>query len=271
VINVDQPRNRAFRFLAGTIPAARPATVPTLSCYADTARRPRRDPFLARVINPVTLTAAIGIAALGTYVSSTAVQQELSTAIGVLSEGDGHAIGDYFRSFGSWGPVVSLGLMLLQAILAPIPGSLIGLANGLAYGVFWGGLLTLSGQTLAAVVCFTLARHLGRSRIESLMGGATEGAGSGWLARWGAPGIVITRLVPGLSFDLISYAAGLTPMGFGRFLIATVIGSAPHAFLAAYLVQRSPMLGWAFIGIGLVAMGGIASYAFVRNRRTRRG
>lgn len=270
MINVDQPRIWAFRAIGGALPVARPTAVMTLSQYADAAGHRRRlESIITWGTHPLTLAAGIGLAALGVYVSSGTVQQELSVALSVLRDGDGHAIGDYFRSFGVWGPVVSVALMLLQAILAPIPGSLIGLANGLAYGVFWGGMLTLSGQTLAAVVCFMLARHLGRSRIESLMGAQADGAGSGWLARWGAAGIVATRLVPGLSFDVVSYAAGLTRIGVGRFLIATVIGSAPHAFLAAYLVQRSPMLGWAFIGIGAVAMGGIALYALLRQRARR--
>ena len=50
------------------------------------------------------------------------------------------------------------------------------------------------------------------------------------------------------------------------FRSAPVIGAAPQAFLAAYLVQRSPMLGWVFIGIGLAAMAGMAIYAFMRRR-----
>ena len=268
MINVDQPRNRTYRANAASLPVYRPAAV-TLNRHEVTgAARHRLDSILAWGTNPLVMAGTVGLAALTLYFASGTVQQELGTAISVLSGGDGHAIGEYFRSFGIWGPLVSLGLMILQAILAPIPGSLIGLANGLAYGIFWGGMLTLSGQTLAAIVCFAMARYLGRSRIESMMGSA-NGAGSGWLSRWGAAGIVATRLVPGVSFDLISFAAGLTRMSFHRFLIATVIGAAPQAFLAAYLVQRSPMLGWAFIGIGLVAMAGMAVYAFVRKRRSR--
>ncbi len=267
MINVDQPRNRAIRAIAGSLPFARPTT-PTLSQYAErVTARSRLDALLAWGANPLVMMATLGLAALTVYFSSGVVQHEVSTAVSVLSHGDGRAIGDYFRSFGIWGPIVSLTLMLLQAVVAPIPGSLIGLANGLAYGVFWGGMLTLGGQALAAVVCFTLARQLGRSRIESMMGSAADGAGSGWLDRWGAAGIVATRLVPGLSFDLISFAAGLTRISFPRFLIATVIGSAPHAFLAAWLVQRSPMLGWAFVSVGFVAMSGVALYALIKRRR----
>jgi len=267
VINVDQPRNRTVRAIAGSLPFGRTSTTITLGQYAERATAPSRfETLLSWGANPLVMMATLGLATLTVYLSSGTVQHEVSTAITVLSDGDGNAIGDYFRSFGIWGPLVSLALMLLQAVVAPIPGSLIGLANGLAYGVFWGGLLTLGGQTLAAIVCFTLARQLGRARVESMMGAPADGVGSGWLARWGATGIVATRLVPGLSFDLISYAAGLTRISFPRFVLATVIGSAPHAFLAAYLVQRSPMLGWAFFGVGLVAMGGVAVYAFLRKR-----
>jgi uncharacterized membrane protein YdjX (TVP38/TMEM64 family) len=268
VINVDQPRTRNYPATAASLPVYRPADATITQREVTSVARRRLDSALAWGSNPLVLAGTVALAALTIYFSSGTVQHEAGTAMAVLSHGDGHAIGDYFRSFGIWGPLISLGLMVLQAILAPIPGSLIGLANGLAYGVFWGGVLTLTGQTLAAIVCFTLARQFGRSRLESVIGGQANGVGSGWLSRWGAAGIVATRLVPGVSFDLISYAAGLTRMSFSRFLIATIAGSAPQAFLAAWLVQRSPMLGWAFIGVGLVAMGGMAVYALVQRRRT---
>lgn len=252
MITVDQPLGRITGANAGSLTAARISGAS----------------LLTRLLNPLTLAAIATVAAGAAWFGFPTVQHEVRFAIGILGDGDGNAIGNYFRSLGMWGPVISLSLMLLQAILAPIPGSLIGLANGLAYGIFWGGLLTLSGQTLAAIVCFMLARSLGRARIESMIG-ATEGAGSGWLARWGAAGIVATRLAPGLSFDLISYAAGLTRMPAARFLVATVVGSAPQAFFAAWLVQRSPLLGWAFAGIGLVVMAGLAIFALARRRSAR--
>ncbi|CAN5477753.1 hypothetical protein BH09CHL1_BH09CHL1_10400 [soil metagenome] len=200
------------------------------------------------------------------YFSSTTIQHEVSTAASVLGSGDGDRIRDYLRGLGFWGPVVSLGLMVLQAVVAPIPGTVIALANGLAYGTLWGGMLTLSGQTLAAIVCFELARRLGRSRVEAMTKSNADDLNKGLLARWGALGIFAARLFPGLSFDVISYAAGLTRISLTRFTLATIAGAAPQAFLASYLVQQSPLLGWAFAGFSVVSMGALALMAIVRRR-----
>lgn len=43
--------------------------------------------------------------------------------------------------------------------------------------------------------------------------------------------VFASRLVPFISFDAVSYAAGLTPLAFWRFLIATLAGVLPTAYL----------------------------------------
>ena len=51
---------------------------------------------------------------------------------------------------------------------------------------------------------------------------------------WLMAAVFLTRLAPFLSFDAISYAAGLTPLAFWRFAIATLLGVTPISFLLAY-------------------------------------
>lgn len=43
--------------------------------------------------------------------------------------------------------------------------------------------------------------------------------------------IFASRLVPFISFDAVSYAAGLTPLAFWRFVVATLAGVIPTAYL----------------------------------------
>ena len=43
--------------------------------------------------------------------------------------------------------------------------------------------------------------------------------------------IFASRLVPFISFDAVSYAAGLTPIAFWRFVVATLAGVIPTAYL----------------------------------------
>lgn len=208
------------------------------------------------------LSAAIAIA----YFFIPGVQAETGRALAVLSSGDGRAVGDYILGFGVWAPIASLFLMVLQAVAAPVPAIFVAFANGLAFGVVGGGLLTIAGQTLAAALCFGISRALGRGPVEALAGRFGLEAADNWFSRWGARGVLLTRLVPGVSFDVISYGAGLTSIKFGPFLLATAIGVAPQAFLYAYLIREAPQSAWIFYAISWLVIGVIGSAAFLRRK-----
>jgi uncharacterized membrane protein YdjX (TVP38/TMEM64 family) len=46
--------------------------------------------------------------------------------------------------------------------------------------------------------------------------------------------VFASRLMPFISFDIVSYAAGLTSLSFWRFAIATMAGIIPASFLLAH-------------------------------------
>jgi uncharacterized membrane protein YdjX (TVP38/TMEM64 family) len=192
-----------------------------------------------RVVQPaivITLAIAAGLA----YWLSGGFRSEVHAATSALGTGDPEAVREYMRSYGIWAPIASLMLMILQALAAPVPGFLIVFANGLAYGVLWGGLLSLGGQLLAAVLCFWIARSLGRAPVEALLGKFGLGSADKWFKKWGTKGILVSRMLPGVGFDAVSYAAGLTPIGFGAFLLATTAGAAPQTFVYSYLGEAAP-------------------------------
>lgn len=64
-----------------------------------------------------------------------------------------------------------------------------------------------------------------------------------WLDRgrsqiWLMAIVFFSRLLPFISFDAVSYAAGLTPLAFWRFAAATLAGVVPISFLLAYLGEE---------------------------------
>lgn len=198
---------------------------------------------------------------------SSGFRAEVQRAAIILGHGDAAALRDYLRSYGAWAPVASLLLMVAQAVAAPVPASLLVFANGLAFGVLWGTLFSLAGQLLAAAVCFWLARTLGRGPTGALLGRLGLAAADRWLARWGAVGILAARLVPGVAFDAVSYAAGLTQIGFGRFAVATVVGVAPQTLAYAYLGERVPGAVWLPLVPTVLVAVGVALATLVRHRR----
>src|SRR5829696_3121863 len=203
------------------------------------------------------------------YLLSVEFRAETNRALGILGRGDIASLRDYIVSFGLWAPVASCFLMVLQALVAPVPSFLITFANGLAFGVFWGWILSLFGHVLAAAVCFGISRSLGRGPVEVLVGKTGLQSADRWFAKWGIYAVFVARLVPGIAFDVISYAAGLTRMRFRNFLIATTLGILPQTFLYSYLGRQAPQ----YVGLFLVTSGlvvAVVAVAILRYSRERR-
>lgn len=217
----------------------------------------------ARPAVTVLLIAVFGLA----YLLSEAVRNEVNQAIGILASGDIEAVRDYILSYGVWAPVVSASLMVLQALAAPFPSFLITFANGLAFGVFWGGLLSLASATLAAAISFGISHALGRRVVEALVGKESLGRADEWFERYGAYAVFVGRLIPIISFDAISYAAGLTRMSFAKFLIATVVGMAPATFVYSYLGENAPQYINALLVVFGVVVAALVVSTIVRRRR----
>ncbi len=216
---------------------------------------------------------ALGLVALSAfglaYLLSEGFRSEVDRAVAALGRGDVDELRDYILSFGVWAPIVSALLMILQALAAPLPAFVLAFANGLAFGTFWGGMLSLVSASLAAAVSFWIARLLGRGPVEALVGRSHLGAADRWFLRWGAYAVLVARLVPIISFDIISYASGLTRMSFWRFMIATAVGMTPATFLYSYLGGQAPQ----YVQVLLVAFGAVIAGAVVAAvlRRRRQG
>jgi uncharacterized membrane protein YdjX (TVP38/TMEM64 family) len=157
--------------------------------------------------------------------------------------------------------------MVLQAIVAFVPSFLLCFANGLAFGPVWGGLLSIASAALATAVSFGIARAVSRVPVETLIGKRSLGAADRWFARYGAYAVLVARLIPVVSFDAVSYAAGLTRMKFWRFLLATILGMTPASFVYAYLGDRAP----GNINLLLAAFGVFVAVAVIAALVRRRG
>lgn len=168
----------------------------------------------------------------------------------VLARGEVELVRDYLLSFGFWAPVVSGLLMVFQSIIAPLPAFVITFANGLLFGVFWGTILSWSSSMIGAAVCFYIARLFGRPVVEKLVGGQSLQFTDNFFKRYGKYAIFLARLIPVISFDVVSYAGGLTSVGFWEFFIATGLGQLPativYSYLGHSLTGSIKILFWAF-------------------------
>ncbi|MBQ8667718.1 MAG: TVP38/TMEM64 family protein [Lachnospiraceae bacterium] len=154
--------------------------------------------------------------------------------IKMLGSADVEAVKEYIRSYGSLAIVISMFLMIIQSIAAPIPAVLITFANAAVFGWVAGAIISWTGAMLGAAICFGLARLFGRDFVVKLTGKAALQSVDQFFVSYGARSIFIARLLPFVPFDPISYAAGLTGMSFWSFFLATGLGQLPATIVYSY-------------------------------------
>jgi uncharacterized membrane protein YdjX (TVP38/TMEM64 family) len=145
------------------------------------------------------------------------------------------SIAEYIRSFGIYSVIVSFLLMVFQSLVAPLPAFLITFANAAIFGWWQGAILSWTSSMAGAVLCFYIAKILGRNVVEKLTSKLALKSVDSFFERYGKHTILICRLLPFVSFDIVSYAAGLTSMGFVSFFIATGIGQLPATIVYSYV------------------------------------
>lgn len=152
---------------------------------------------------------------------------------------------------GPLGPLLLIGSMVGAVIIPPIPSLPLDLAAGAAFGPFYGALYAVIGAEIGAIVCFLIARSLGRKALSRFM--KTEYTFCQKCTDHQLLGAMfIARFIPVFSFDVVSYGAGLTNISLKTFALATLFGMAPPTFALTYLGSSVVTAQWPLIAGGAV-------------------
>jgi len=150
-------------------------------------------------------------------------------------------LADWLESFNAW--VAGLGVLgmvvfaLVYAIatVLMLPGSLLTLAGGAAFGLAQGFVVISLGATLGAALAFLVSRFVARRPVEKWLSQKPSFtvidkavAKQGWKI------VFLTRLSPIFPFNLQNYAYGLTSVPFAHYVLASWIGMIPGTFLYVY-------------------------------------
>lgn len=172
---------------------------------------------------------------LGSYFLVPSVKSTMNQIMIMFKSGDFTVVGEFVKSYGPYAMAVSFMLMIFQSIAAPLPAFLITFANANLFGWWQGAILSWSSAMVGAAVCFFIARILGRDTAVKLTSKRGIEQVDQFFTKYGKQSILIARLLPFMSFDIVSYAAGLTGMGFWSFFIATGIGQLPATIVYSYV------------------------------------
>lgn len=190
----------------------------------------KRNIWIKRII-----LVAVILAMFASYYLSPVVRQNVNEILQMFASGDFTVLKEFIASYGAYAAAISFLLMIFQSVAAPLPAFLLTFANANLFGWWQGAILSWTSAMAGAAVCFLIARILGREAAEKLTSKAGLAQIDEFFEKYGKNTILICRLLPFVSFDLVSYAAGLTSMSFGAFFVATGIGQLPATIVYSYV------------------------------------
>ena len=167
---------------------------------------------------------------------------------------DSEKLREVIEKAGTLGPLVIIGFFMIAVVINPLPSAPIALAAGFAYGHTWGTVYVVIGSVTGAFIAFLIARLLGHDILYRWFGDKLKvGLLGSQLGLMGM--IIVLRLLPFISFDIVSYAAGLTNITWWRFLIATTVGIVPASFLLAHFGSEMGTGDPKRIGVTVLLLG----------------
>jgi uncharacterized membrane protein YdjX (TVP38/TMEM64 family) len=132
--------------------------------------------------------------------------------------------------------LVVYALVYAVATVMLLPGSLLTLAAGAAFGLLPGFASVLVGASVGAALSFLVSRHLARRRVEEWIRSKPRfSAVDRAVAKEGWKIVFLTRLSPIFPFNFQNYAYGLTRIPFWHYALSSAIGIIPGTFLYVYL------------------------------------
>ncbi|HWQ89723.1 MAG TPA: VTT domain-containing protein [Desulfitobacteriaceae bacterium] len=170
----------------------------------------------------------------------------------------------YLTGLGWKGMILDLVIVALQMLFPLVPFPLLAGLNSVLFGWIPGFLLSLIGSLLGCSLGFWLARYLGQEWIQTKL---TKSYILGHLATFSPKKsfflIILARLTPICPAAVVNYIAGLSPMKFQTFLLASLLGKIPmiawESWVGHYFWQISDHpQNFAFALImGILVFGGI--------------
>lgn len=154
---------------------------------------------------------------------------------------DPHKFRELVAQKGIWGYLLFILIQMLQVIFAFIPGEIVEVGGGYAFGTIWGTVLCLVGVFLSSTLIFFAVRKFGHRLALVLMDSNTVRRLS-FLRDSKKMELILFILyfLPGTPKDILTYFAGLTEINPTFFLLICTLGRIPS-------VITSTMVGSALV------------------------
>jgi uncharacterized membrane protein YdjX (TVP38/TMEM64 family) len=159
----------------------------------------------------------------------------------------------FVLSYHSLAPLAVLFLTLLQAIITIIPLFLVMIASTMAFGLFRGVVISLISQVIAGYIAMRLTKYFGRPFVERYVPIQKLTHMNDLIEKYEVWGVLLARLIPLGSFDLVNFAAGLLNVRDRDFIIGTLVGAFPatlfYGIIGANLLNLNSLGTSAILGL----------------------
>ena len=169
------------------------------------------------------------------YLFVSDINSYINRIVMLFASGDIEVIREFIQSYGPYAMAISFFLMVFQSIMAPLPAFFITFSNAALFGWWQGAILSWTSAMAGAILCFYISRLFGRDVAEKFTTKTGLAEIDNFFEKYGAHSILIARLLPFMSFDIVSYAAGLTSIKFIAFTVATGLGQLPATIVYSYV------------------------------------
>ena len=161
----------------------------------------------------------------------------------------------WLHQAGPLAPLIFMAMMATSVVISPLPDLPLVIAAGATFGMTLGTTYSVIGAEIGAIASFLIGRAVGHEVLGKLLRTNVvfcERCSDRHLAIF----VLLARLVPLFSFDVISYGAGLTNMSLRTFAVVTFVGMIPPTFALTYAGSQVASGAWLMIlsGLAMVAV-----------------
>lgn len=169
----------------------------------------------------------------------------------------------WITSYGALGPLVLIGMIVLQTVLSISPISLLAAASAYVFG-FWGGVIYSGlGMAIGSSLNMILGRKFGRPFVEKLIDPKAIATFDRFNQRRGPLFYFIVFVMPWVPDDLACYSIGLSRLPLRLMIALAAIGRLPSVIVQCWLVANAGTLPPGVI-VGVVIGGIVLALVFYR-------
>ena len=170
-------------------------------------------------------------------------------------------------SQGLLAPVLFMGMVILQVVVAVIPGEPLEIAAGYAFGALEGTVLCVLGTLIGGVLVFLLVRRFGAQAVEVFFDlekfrSLRFFQDRRRLTFW----VFLVFFLPGTPKDVLCYFVGLTDMRLRTWILVSAVARIPSIITATVGGSALGMGEYAFAAIAFLAALAISGLGLLAYR-----